>query len=285
MREQDEEILRTYFQLEEYQGQRLRFERLLHPEKFKWSGPTPVMSETKKIKLEELGKIGFGEAYYQRMVEGEHESKKQLEAMAEDHPLWPYIEPIPGFGRYLAGAFIAAGGDIERAPTCSSFWKGMGLDVLSDATVPRRIRGAKNTARRIPAFPHVTRIGEQIRQQMLRQNHFYQELYHRHKADYRERYPERAKMFAHKHGLRIGQKILYACLWEKWREAYGLPAPFPYVFDILKHDSGQRITIEDFYSKPAAAGERVNMAEQDPAVKEAEVALTRGQLEREDDDD
>ncbi len=251
MRKQDEEILRTYFQVEEYQGQRLRFERLLHPEKFKWSGPTPTMSETKKIKLEELGKIGFGESFYQKMADGEKAARAELQSLAADHPLWPYIEPITGFGKYLAGAFIAAGGDIARAPTASAFWKGMGLDVLADGTVPRRTRGAKQTARRIPAFPHVTRIGEQIRQQMLRQNHGYHELYYRHKADYRERYPERPNMFAHKHGLRIAQKVLYAALWEKWRQVNGLPAPFPYVFDILKHDSGRRFTVEDFYPNPA----------------------------------
>ena len=212
MRKQDEEILRTYFRLEEYQGQRLRFERLLHPEKFKWSGLTPTLSGTKIIKLEELGKIGFGEAYYRRMADGEQSARQELENQAANHPLWEFIEPIPGFGKYLAGAFIAAGGDIERAPTVSGFWKGMGLDVLADGTVPRRIRGIRNTIRRIPAFPHVTKIGEQIRQQMLRQNPGFREFYYRHKEDYQGRYPERKKMFAHKHGLRIPQKILYAAI-------------------------------------------------------------------------
>ena len=251
MKKQDELILRTYFQIEEYQGQRIRFERLLHPEKFKWAKDVPTMSLTKKIRLEELGKIGFGEAYYRRMVDGEEAAKKEMESLAESHPLWDYLGQVPGFGKYLAGAFIAAGGDIERPPTCSAFWKGMGLDVLADGTVPRRIRGDKKTGRRIPAFPHVTKIGEQIRQQMLRQNDFYRGLYYQHKADYQERYPEKPKMFAHKHGLRIAQKILYAALWEKWRQAYGLPAPFPYVFDLLKHDGERRINIEDFYRKPA----------------------------------
>ena len=85
---------------------------------------------------------------------------------------------------------------------------------------------------------------------MLRQNACYQELYHRHKEDYQARYPERSLMFAHKHGLRIAQKILYAGLWEMWRQVYGLPAPFPYVFDILKHDAEHRITIQEFYRKP-----------------------------------
>ena len=157
MRKLDEEILRTYFRMEEYQTQRLRFERLLHPEKFKWSKGIPKMSLTKRMKLEELEKIDLGEAHYQRMLAGEQQNKAELESLAEDHPLWAYLGQIEGFGKYLAGAFIAAGGDIERAPTCSAFWKGMGLDILSDGTAPRRVRGAKKESRRSglpPRYPH-----------------------------------------------------------------------------------------------------------------------------------
>lgn len=248
MNQLDEKILRIYFRLEAYQTQRLRFERLLHPEKFKWAEDMPPMSATTKIKIEELEEIGFGEDFYLKMSQGEFEAKSLLEELAESHPLWEFIQPIRGFGKYLAAAFIAAGGDIARAPKASSFWKGMGLDIV-DGKAPRRVRGRKDTERKIPALPHVTRIGEQIRQQMLKQNPFYKDLYDRHKADYLTRYPDKPRMFAHKHGLRIAQKVLYACLWTKWREAFGLPAPFPYVFDILKHDSGHMITIEDFHAK------------------------------------
>ena len=247
----DEGILRCFFRLEEFQTQRLRFERMLHPENFKWDkkGAPPPMSETKKIRIEELGKIGFGEAFYQKMVEGEKAAEDELKEMAEMHTLWPYMESIRGLGLLMAGKFIAAGGDIRKAETASGFWKGMGLDIVN-GQAPRRVRGKKDTERRIPAFPHVTRVGEQIRQQLLKQNPFYHELYLSHKADYRARYPEKPLMFAHKHGLRIAQKVLYACLWEKWRLGYGLPAPQPYVFDILKHDDGHLIVVEDFQAKP-----------------------------------
>lgn len=252
MRVLDEQILRIYFRLEECQMQRLRFERLLHPEKFKWTktGKPPVMSETKKIRLAELGKIGFGEDWYQKMLAGEKVEKKAIEEMAEAHPLREFTQNIPGFGLYLTGAFIAAAGDIERPSTCSSFWYGMGLDIDPETgKAPRRLRGAK-VERKIPCFPHVSRIGEQIREQMLRQNPFYQNLYYEHKEDYHNRYPDAPPMFCHKHGLRIGQKVLYACLFREWRKLYGLPAPMPYVFDILKHSDGHLITIEDFYTKP-----------------------------------
>jgi len=249
----DEQIIRCYFRLEEFQRHRIRMERLFHPERFKWSRGMPRVSRTKMMKQEELGRIGFGEDFYQRVLDGERRAKNEFEELVEYHPLWPYLEKVDGFGKYLGGAFIAACGDITRAETVSSFWKGMGLDVLPDGTVPRKVRGKTGVERRIPAYPHVTRIGEQIRQQMLRQNPFYQELYHKHKSDYEVRHPGRPRMFAHKHGLRIGQKVLYACLWEKFRQAYNLPAPFPYVFDILKHDASRRITIEDFWQVARAS--------------------------------
>jgi hypothetical protein len=246
----DEDILRCFFRLEEYQTQRLRFERMLHPESFNWAkkGAPPPISDTKKIRLEELAEVGFGEDFYKRMTEGEEAAEKELKELMEMHALWPYLEPVRGFGLLLAGKFVAAGGDIQKPETVSGFWKGMGLDIV-DGVAPRRVRGRKDVERRIPALPFVTRVGEQIRQQLLKQNPFYQQLYYQHKEDYHVRYPDKAKMFCHKHGLRIAQKVLYAGLWKEWRESYHLPAPLPYVFEILKHDDGHIISIQDFWTK------------------------------------
>jgi len=247
MRKLDEEILRAFFQYEEYQMHRLRFERLLHPEllELKKLDKLPPISETKKIKVEELGKIGFGEEFYQKMLAGEEKKQTDLEELTASHPLWLSLPRIKSFGLLTCGKFIAAGGDIDRCPTSSGFWYGMGLDIV-DGKAPRRIRGKRDVIRKIPAFPHVTRVGEQIRQQMLMQNPFFHELYLMHKADYLARYPDKPLMFAHKHGQRISQKVFYSCLWKCWREAYGLPAPYPYVFDILKHSDGHLIDISDF---------------------------------------
>lgn len=246
----DEDILRCYLRLEEYERQEKWMERLLHPEKLKWvkKGAPPPITRTKKIRIEELGKMGFDEAYYQRMARGKKETMLELAELVVLHPLWPHFQRIKGFSYRLAGGFIAAGGDIQRAPTASAFWYGMGLDVLSDGTVPRRIRGVTNVERRVPALPHVTKVGELIRMQLLRTEGLGQELYYKHKADHRARHSG-PLMFAHKHGMRIPQKILYACLWEQWRLAYGLPSPWPYAFAILNHDSGSRITISDFYNE------------------------------------
>jgi len=101
----------------------------------------------------------------------------------------------------------------------------------------------------VPALPHVTRVGEQIRQQINRSNGELRRLYERYRLFYDTKYPDRAKMFNFKAALRASQKILYACLWEQWRISYGLEAPWPYAFDILKHPNGHRITITDLYDK------------------------------------
>jgi hypothetical protein len=249
MNKLDEEILRCYFRLQEYQDQRQRFQRLFHPEELDWENGPPKTSKTKQIRVEELKKIGFDEEFYQRMVKGEKEEKMNLERLVESHPLWEYTQPIAGFGLLTTGKYIAASGDITVPPTQSSYYYGMGLDIVN-GKAPRRIRGQKKVERKVPAFPHVTKIGEQIRQQMLKQNPFFHELYSEHKADYLERYPKAPGMFAHKHGLRIAQKVLYGCLYRKWRELYGLPAPLPYPYEILKHN-GKMIELEDFYKRKA----------------------------------
>lgn len=244
----DEDILRVYFKLEEYQRQRLWLERLLHPENFKWGkGLPPPITNTKKIRIEVLASMGFGEAHYKRMLEGDQRAREQLEGFVHEHPLWEHFTHIKGFREYLVGAFIAAGGDITRAPTVSSFWKGMGLDVLPNGTVPRRVRGKKDVERRVPALPHVTRIGEQIRAQILRSHGKLRDLYDHYRDYYDERYPGRQKMYNFKAAKRAAQKILYACSWKAWREGYHLPAPDPYSFDLLKHSNGSLIRIGDLY--------------------------------------
>ena len=88
----DELILRAYFQLEEYQRQRIRFERLLRPEKMNWSTEIPKVSEAKTMKVEELANMGFGESFYGRMVQGEKGAKARLQDLAASHPLMALLK-------------------------------------------------------------------------------------------------------------------------------------------------------------------------------------------------
>ena len=255
----DQQLLRCYFRFEAYERERLRLQRIWHPETFSWAkkGKPPMMTETKRIREEELARIGQGEPCYQEMLSCENGEKARLIELAEGHPLWYHFERIKGLGLRLCGSFVAAGGDIRRPCTVSAFWRGMGLDVLNaDLTtdkgtlliaaggVPRRIRGSGDIERKIPALPHVTRIGEQIRQQINRGDrklHWWYE-------HFKEREPlEKKPLYRHKSALRLTQKVLYACLWREWRRANDLPAPDPYAFAILKHDTGHMVRIHNFY--------------------------------------
>jgi len=267
----DEEILRCYFRIEETQRQRLWMERLYHPDKLEWKTNPPEMCRTTHIRLEEISGLGFGEQHYRAMIEIEKDNQKQMKKLVAEHVLWPHCERISCMGHYLTGAFVAAGGDITRAPTVSAFWKGMGLDVLDDGTVPRRIRGAKKgkgkNERRIPALPHVTRIGEQIRSQILRSGSKTKDIYDEYKTFYLDRYPDRALMFNHKAALRISQKLLYAVLWEEWRKGYGLETPWPYAFAILGHPNEHKLSIEDFYGERPKRNSQIIVLVGDPVDK------------------
>ncbi|MDY6835521.1 MAG: hypothetical protein SVY53_12050 [Chloroflexota bacterium] len=254
----DEEILRSYFRLEKYQEDRLKLERIWHPEKMNWNTAPPEMCATTHIKLEELEKIGYGKDLYMEVLANEKAVRKEIEELATQHHLWVHTQHISCMGKYLTGAFIAAGGDITRAPTVSAFWKGMGLDVLPDGQVPRRIRGKKLKRdkdgniikeRNIPALPHVTKLGNQIREQIMRSGNLTKDIYDEYKAYYAAKYPDRPNMYNHKGGARVAQKLLYAVLWEEWRKGYGLAAPWPYAFDILNHAREHKLTIYDFYGE------------------------------------
>lgn len=249
--ELDHAIQSAYFRMAEAQRQRIWMQRIWHPELFEWKkkGAAPVNSETTGRRIAELAALGLGEEHYQRMLGEESQAKTLLAALARDHCLWEHFRRITGFREYLCGAFVAAGGDIGKAPRASSFWKGMGLDVLPDGSVPRRERGNKETPRRIPCLPHVSLIGEQIRQQINRGKGPLKEIQQRERAVYDARYPDRPKLYNWKASLRNTQKIFYACLWEPWREDHGLDAPWPYAFGILNHDSGSRIWIQDLYDR------------------------------------
>lgn len=262
MFKQDELILRAYFRLEESRRQRLWMQRVWHPETMDWKkrGGPPPMTETKRIRQEELARLGFGESHYGAMGEAETAARATLEGLAREHPLWEHFSKLHLFGPYLCGCFVAAGGDIQRPPTVSAFWRGMGLDlvVVGDvAMAPRRLRAnvPVNKALRdalgdriIPALPHVTLIGEQIRSQILRGSG---NLYQRYLQFKELEPPDKIKMFRHKSALRKTQKVLYACAWREWRQAYGLPAPDPYAFAILKHGGdGGPIRFSDLYDTP-----------------------------------
>ena len=262
MHTQDRDIQKAFFRLQEARRARYRLQRIWHPETLHKTRLVlkPPTHSTLTFR-EMLTEDGLGPETYEASVEREAEAKRGLEALASQHPLWPHFQALGGFGPYLCGSFVAAGGDIERAPKVSSFWKGMGLDVvttkgkdgITEMKAPREERGRRDSERLIPAPPHVTLVGEQIRQQILRtakKNRLY-DRYASEKAKAKTTHPDWNKMHAHKHALRVVQKLLYAVLWSAWRQARGLPAPAPYI--VMKDASHHEFTFEELTGNRVAA--------------------------------
>lgn len=262
MNPQDKMIRLAYFELAEIRRERIQLLKVWHPELMKWvksQGVPPPVTEVMLDRRVAFTRLGKGEDRYQHLVLREASVKAEFEDMARDHPLWLHFERIKGLGAYLCGAFVAAGGDIARAPTVSTFWSGMGLGLVIDedgnAKVPRherRRRTLKPGEKRRPCLPFVAEIGEQIRQQIERSSGSRMRDHYLDVKDfYLAKYPDRARMFNRKAAQRHTQKRLYACLWREWRLARGLPAPEPYAFTVLGHDgSGNgRMNISDFYDR------------------------------------
>lgn len=249
-------IQKQYLTLMEVQHQRIRMEWIHHPEMLKRTkGIMPEPSMMKLRQRQVFSDLGLGEQEYGRLIDAERILRQDLVYMGSIHPLWNHFSRLKGFGPYLCTAFIAASGDISKPSTVTIFWKTMGLDVLPDGTVPRKIRGNKTVARKVPCYPFVSTAGELIRQQLLRSGGKLYEHYVKVRAHYDAKYPDRPKMWNFKAALRGTQKVLYACLWEVWREEYGLPTPLPYAYAMLQHDISRKFVMADFYDKATVNSE------------------------------
>lgn len=261
MNDLERSIMLAYFRLEEVQRERLRLERIWHPEKFRWEkrGAPPEIGWSALIRQEALASLGYGESRYQELVSLEANTKRELEGLAEEHPIHIHFQRIRGLSSYTCGAFIAASGDIDRTATVGQYWKGMGLDVLNEdvkvgnktifkaGEVPRRVRGSKGMDRPRPCPAYVSKVGEQIRQQITRSQGRLYEKYAEFRLEYDAKYPDRPKLFNFKAALRSTQKLLYSCLWREWKLSRGVTPPMPFAFEILKHDPGHFVTIDWFY--------------------------------------
>ena len=66
------------------------------------------------------------------MIEASRKAtEKQLEKMAKDLHVWPWVESVKGFGAMSLASVIGEAGDLSRFNTVSKLWKRMGLAVIN----------------------------------------------------------------------------------------------------------------------------------------------------------
>lgn len=91
---------------------------------------TEIARRLKEIRATGNGPVPVLGLLYARASEQEREMSRQMEALVEQHPAWPWLEDVKGIGTTLAARLLSRL-DIARAPAPSSFWAYCGL-----ATIP-----------------------------------------------------------------------------------------------------------------------------------------------------
>lgn len=201
------------------------------------------------------------------------------------HPAWPWLKQVKGLGPTLACQLIGYINDISMFDTVSKLWKYCGLAVVNGKADGRRKGEKVSYSPRMKAlmynigcsflkskspyrklyddtkarYQHTKQdmlisvalgcdISEvQLTRQTTKDATWKKYLDTAVKAAKEKELPEPWNDGRiHLTALRKMEKVFLAHLWEKWREAEGLPLRREYVFEVLGHTT--RYTPEDFVS-------------------------------------
>lgn len=163
---------------------------------------------------------------------------KEARQQLKDHPAWPWLSQVRGMGLTLAAQLLGYIGDIERFSTVSKLWRYCGLGV-TDGRADRMRKGEKAAYN-----PQIKSLCYNIGTSFLKTNSPYRKLYDQAKQYYTETRPDWTKSRIHFAAMRKMEKVFLAHLWQKWREAEGLPTRQEYVFEYLGHST--RYNPEEF---------------------------------------
>jgi len=190
-------------------------------------------------------------AVEQRAVDFEEWVEAEIKDLVIRHPAWPWLSQVKGVGPENAGKLIAFIGDIARFATVSKLWKYAGYNV-EEGRAPRKAKGEKTTWNQ-DLRAMCWRLGVSLIQASGAYYRYYLEV----KEEYRRRYrgsivsarkgnaaPPGKVTAKHIHNMALRRmiKLFLSHLWEKWRQAEGLPVRGPYAVDRL----GYPTAIEPF---------------------------------------
>lgn len=190
-----------------------------------------------------------------RLEEFEKDLERIVVKAIADHPAWIWAKRVKGAGLTTI-ARIVARTDIYVLSTVSKFWSHAGFGLFPTGTMvdvagsgkvdiggtpQRRIKGRAITYDLQLQSTCVMLGGSLLRQESC----FYQWYLQR-----KKRYQDLTPSHAHNRAFREMIKLFLSLLWERWRIEEGLPAPSPYVFEILKHDLGHKIEPEQMTDRP-----------------------------------
>jgi hypothetical protein len=145
---------------------------------------------------------------------------KQMEKLAQQLPVWSFVEPVRGFGAASLAVIVAEAGDLSEYSSEAKLWKRMGLAVLDgvrqgglgkNAGADAWIEHGYSPQRR----SRMWNIGDTL----IKGNREgkYRTAYLRRKEYELSREPEMPKIKAHRRAQRYMEKRLLRDLWRAWR--------------------------------------------------------------------
>lgn len=178
-----------------------------------------------------------------RLLTEEEFYEEHLREIIESHPSWEWAKSVKGAGLTSIGRIIGKT-DIYRLETSSEMWAHCGFGLEADGTRQRKRKGSPiNYDAQLQS--NCVMLGESL----MRQKGPYYEYYLKQK-DIHSALPT---AHCHNRSFRHMIKLFLSHFWQTWREAEGLPAPLPYVFEILNHPEGHLITPQDMVKQPVKA--------------------------------
>lgn len=157
---------------------------------------------------------------------------RQLEALAKQMPVWPWVESVRGFGAKGLAQIIGECGDLHNYSGPAKVWKRMGLAVDAEGKRQRRVVGVEALAQGY--VPRRRAIMWNIGESLLKGNRdgLYHQVYVARKTYEQAQHPEwenetivvdgkRQKKYPaiyHKRARRYMEKLLLKHLWQAWRQ-------------------------------------------------------------------
>ncbi|MDY6912122.1 MAG: hypothetical protein SVM79_07210 [Chloroflexota bacterium] len=168
----------------------------------------------------------------------------EIEKLVMSHPAWTWLSEVKGAGPENYGKVIAFIGDIGRFSTVSRLWGYAGYGVVGGKAL-RKTKG-----QRMSWNENLRTMCWRLGTSLMRARGSYYRYYAEIKATYEQQYEGRivkarkgvsvppdmiTTQHIHNMALRRMIKLFLSHLWEKWREAKGLPVGEPYAIDRLGH--------------------------------------------------
>lgn len=177
------------------------------------------------------------ESLSEKLKSAENDVQKYMKQYVEEHSVWPWLSQVKGIGHTLACKLLSQIQDISKFDTVSKLWRFAGMAVI-DGQAERLKKGEK--AHYNKALKTIMYL---IGTALMRANSPYRKIY----DDAKEYYTTNrdwTKGHIHLAAMRKMEKVFLSHLWQKWREAEGLPTREEYVFEKLGHTT--RYAPEDF---------------------------------------